>query len=191
MVDNSDINSILASAGTGSPVNTTGVDNSDINSILDSVGNSTDQSTSTPQLTGQVWPDFQAVAAPIAKEYNFPLGVLLGQAALESARGQSAPGNNYFGIKGSGNAGTNNLATQEYGTNGYYGENDNFAAYQTPQDSIKAYLNLVMSYPGVPEAVATGDPNRVLQAIEAAGYATDPTYVQQVESTPEFQQNLP
>jgi len=135
------------------------------------------------------WENFQQSAAKVVKESGLSpavLPVLLGQAALESARGQAAPGNNYFGIKGQGTAGANNLATQEYGNGGYYGENSNFAAYHSPEDSINAYLNLIQSYPGVPQAIATGDPDKIIRAIEANGYATDPTYVRQIESMPEF-----
>ena len=136
------------------------------------------------------WSDFTTAATDASKQSGFPLSVILGQAALESARGNAAPGNNFFGIKGSGNAGQNVLPTQEYGPNGYYNENSGFAAYKSPADSINAYLNLVESYPGVKEALTTGNPDKILRAIEAGGYATSPTYVQNVEATPEFQGGL-
>lgn len=132
------------------------------------------------------WSGFVQKAHQIASDRGFPANVLLGQAAVESARGQSAPGNNYFGIKGQGTAGANSLATQEYGNGGYYGENSNFAAYHNPEESINHYIDLVMSYPGVPQAVATGDSDAVIKAIENAGYATSPTYVQTIENTPEY-----
>lgn len=145
------------------------------------------QTPSTPS-----WNDFQDAAKQTVTEQGLSpavLPVLLGQAAIESGRGKSAPGNNFFGIKGGGNAGSNNLATQEYGNGGYYGEQSNFAAYSSPKDSINAYLQLIQGYPGVKEAIASGNPDAIIKAVEAGGYATSPTYVQNVENTPEFHQN--
>lgn len=135
------------------------------------------------------WESFKQTAKQIIKEKGLPdavLPVLLSQAAIESARGTAAPGNNYFGIKGQGTAGANNLATQEYGQGGYYGENSDFAAYNSPEDSINAYLNLIQGYRGVPEAIQSNNPDAIIRAIEANGYATSPTYVENVENTPEF-----
>jgi flagellum-specific peptidoglycan hydrolase FlgJ len=136
------------------------------------------------------WGEFQQTAQKVVSDRGLPssvLPVLLGQAAIESARGSAAPGNNYFGIKGQGTAGSNNLATQEYGQGGYYGENSNFAAYKSPEDSVNAYLDLIQSYPGVSQAIQSGNKDAIIRAIESAGYATSPTYVQSVEGTPEFQ----
>lgn len=138
------------------------------------------------------WGDFQQKAIQTIQGRGLPsavVPVLLGQAALESARGKSAPGGNYFGIKGKGTAGSNNLATQEYGNGGYYGENSNFRAYNTPEESINDYLDLITRYRGVPEAIASNDPARIIQAIKNAGYATSPTYVQNVMGTPEYRQH--
>ena len=131
------------------------------------------------------WKDFVGVASKMAKEQNFPLGVLLGQAALESARGTSAPGNNFFGIKAVGNQPSGNYQTSEYGPGGYYSTPANFVAYSSPQESINAYINLIKNSYGIPTTYQS-DPNMVLQAIKAKGYATSPTYVQDVENTPEY-----
>lgn len=131
------------------------------------------------------WQQFVATATKIAKKEGFPVGVLLGQAALESARGTAAPGNNYFGIKGTGSAGTQNLATQEFGNGGYYGTNSGFRAYNSPEESIKDYINLIKTE--YPKAWAVKDnPQAMLQAIHQGGYATDPAYVSSVMNTPEF-----
>lgn len=133
------------------------------------------------------WQQFVSVATKIAKKTGFPVGVLLGQAALESARGQAAPGNNYFGIKGQGTAGTQNLATQEANAQGQmYSTRGGFAAYKSPEDSVMAYINLIKN--NYPQAwAARGNPIAMLQAIKQGGYATDPNYVAKVASTPEFQ----
>lgn len=146
-------------------------------------------SIQTPSM--DPWENFKQEASNVVNLNKLPkavLPVMLGQAALESARGSAAPGNNYFGIKGSGNAGSNNLSTQEYGNGGYYGENSDFAGYKSPTDSINAYLKLILSYPGVSAAIQQNDPVAILKAIEANGYATSPTYVENVMNTPEFRQ---
>ncbi len=150
-------------------------------SMDDILGNNQSQAAS--------WDDFKNRATSVANQRHMPqavLPVMLSQAAVESARGKSAPGNNYFGIKGSGNAGSNNLATQEYGNGSYHGETSNFAGYKTPEDSVNAYLDLISGYKGVPEAIQSGNPDAIARAIEANGYATSPTYVNTIESTPEF-----
>lgn len=132
------------------------------------------------------WDDFTSIATKVAKEEGYPVGVLLGQAALETGRSVgSAPGNNFFGIKGSGNAGTTSQATQEDYGNGMVNITDNFAAYSNPEDSIRAYINLIKN--NYPNAWSLrNDPNAMLRAIKAGGYATDPDYVYKVSNTPEF-----
>lgn len=160
-----------------------------MNNAVNSTNQNVQQSAGT-QLTGQIWPDFLTVSKKIAQERGFPPQVLQAQAALESGRGTSGltmQDNNYFGIKAHGKYDSSNWNTQEYGNGGYYGENDAFAKYHSPEESIHDYIDLVMSYPGVPEAVATRNPAAVIQAIRNAGYATSPTYVSDVMNTPEFQ----
>jgi LysM repeat protein len=133
------------------------------------------------------WQTFQQAAQRISEQTGFPLAVLLGQAAVETGRDPyNAPGNNWFGIKGSGNAGTNNLATQEAGPNGFYGTQSNFRAYHSPEDSIIDYIQFIQQH--FPQAMQhSNDPEAMIRAIAQGGYATDPSYVQKVMSTPEFQ----
>lgn len=132
------------------------------------------------------WGSFLQQAREIAKKNDFPLSVLAAQAALESARGKSAPGNNYFGIKGRGNAGSNYMSTQEATPEGqYYSTKSGFRAYKSPGDSIQDYIDLIRK--NYPKAYAQRkDPAKMIAAIRAGGYATSPTYVQNVMSTPEF-----
>lgn len=134
------------------------------------------------------WSQFVDRAKAIAQKNDFPVQVLLGQAALETGRDPNkAPGNNWFGIKGSGPAGSQNLATQEAGTNGMYKTNANFRAYQSPDDSIQDYINLIKTQ--YPQAYAfKNNPQAMIQAIHQGGYATDPNYANKVMSTPEFRQ---
>ena len=131
------------------------------------------------------WDSFVSAAKKIALEQQFPLSVILGQAALETGR-TSSPGNNYFGIKGSGSAGSNSLATKEATPEGqFYDTRSNFAAYTNPEDSIRAYIDLIKNR--YPDAYAKKDnPQEMVQAIKAGGYASDPYYVSKVTNTPEF-----
>ena len=140
-----------------------------------------------PAQVSADWNNFVTAAKKIANESGFPLSVILGQAALETGR-KAMPGNNFFGIKGTGNAGTQDLATKEADAEGnLYDTRSNFAAYLNPEDSIKAYIDLIRK--GFPKAYAERkDPTKMIQEIKRGGYATDPLYVQKVMSTPEFQQ---
>ena len=135
------------------------------------------------------WQKFVEAAKKVANEMGYPVSVILGQAALETGR-VSSPGNNYFGIKGSGTAGTQNLATKEATSGGqFYDTRSNFAAYNSPEDSIRAYVDLIQRrYPQAWEQ--RNNPEAMVKAIKAGGYATDPNYVAKVMSTPEFRQNL-
>lgn len=128
------------------------------------------------------WDEIVKVAQKIAVEYNIPLSVLLAQAAHESNYGNQAPGNNLFGIKGSGTAGTQLLRTKEAGPNGeLYDTTANFAAYKSPEDSLRAYAELITTNPTYANALQyRDDPERFLIEIKNAGYATDPNYINAV-----------
>jgi len=122
------------------------------------------------------WSNFEQTATPIAAASDYPLSVLLGQAALESARGTSnfaQSRNNYFGM------------------DAYDSNPDAAKGYATPQASIEDYINLIKNDPRYTQAWHDrSNPKQMIQDIKDAGYATDPNYVSSVESTPEFQSNL-
>jgi LysM repeat protein len=131
------------------------------------------------------WDDFTQDATKVSKETGYPLAVLLGQAAQETGRNVSnAPGNNFFGIKGSGNGGKQLLQTWEDYGGGRTPTQDYFAKFSSPEDAIKAYVDTITNL--VPNWKDIKDPASLLTAIKAAGYATDPSYVQNVMNTPEF-----
>lgn len=133
------------------------------------------------------WADFTESAMKVSKEEGYPLSVLLGQVAIETGRDpKNAPGNNWFGIKGSGTAGTQRLATWEADSRGRaYNTYANFAVYNSIDDAIRAYINLIKT--NYPRAWANRDnPTKMIQEIKNSGYATDPDYISKVMSTPEF-----
>jgi flagellum-specific peptidoglycan hydrolase FlgJ len=127
-------------------------------------------------------------AAAAAGSGVFPL-TLLTQAIIESQGqvngvyypGQSALAknyNNYFGIKGSGSAGSVSLPTREYINGQYVTVNANFARYHNIQDSFRGYITFLRSNPRYTAAGVFQSDNyqTQLQRIAAAGYATDPNY---------------
>lgn len=132
------------------------------------------------------WDDFSAMAEEVANELGFPPSVLLGQAALETGRNvENAPGYNYFGIKGEGDAGSQQMDTWEDYGNGPVNITDTFAKYSSPQASVKAYVDTIKRI--APDAMKYVDnPEKMIQSIKDAGYATDPDYVDKVKNQPEF-----
>ena len=82
-------------------------------------------------------------ATTASSKYGTYTSVMLAQAAVESAWGQSglaqSPNNNLFGIKGSYNGQSVNMNTGEYGSNGYYTTNAGFRKYPSYTESFEWY----------------------------------------------------
>lgn len=79
-------------------------------------------------------------ATTAASKYGTYPSVMIAQAAVESAWGQSTlsqePNNNLFGIKGSYNGQSVSMNTGEYGSNGYYTTNAQFRKYPSYTESF-------------------------------------------------------
>lgn len=116
-------------------------------------------------------------AAATAKRLNVPVTAVLGQAALETNYGQSAPGNNLFGIKGQGTT----QPTTEYVNGQPVSTTANFAAYGSDAGSYSALSNLVQNR--YPNAMNTSSALAYGQALQAGGYATDPNYATKLAAT--------
>lgn len=124
----------------------------------------------------------------------FP-SVIIAQAALESAWGQSrlaADYNNYFGVKASStqyspawNPKTSpsvNLDTLEY-SNGYNTENATWRVYKSLADSMRDRNALVSTNPRYASALVADSPRKQVEAMKSGGYATDPKYVDKIMAT--------
>lgn len=100
--------------------------------------------------------------------------VTVAQAIVESAWGQSAPGNNYFGIKAdsSWSGPSNNLSTQEEGAGGLYTITDGFRAYNTLEDSVIDHDKFLIPYKMGPYTT----PEEQAQHLKDEEYATDSGY---------------
>ena len=125
------------------------------------------------------------------KKWILP-GICVSQGACESAWGTSKSmvgANGLFGFKvGSGTkfgnawkGGSYNTKTKEF-----YGEyvtiTDNFRAYDSIQDAITDYMDLLCGasrYKGAPN---NADPKSTITAIKNGGYATSPTYINTIMS---------
>jgi flagellum-specific peptidoglycan hydrolase FlgJ len=119
--------------------------------------------------------------APAAVEDMINTGVLasitIAQAALESAWGKSAPGNNLFGIKGSGTT----QETKEFINGGWVTINAGFRSYKDWLGSITDHSKFLLENPryrnaGFFDRCSVRDYVGAGKALQAAGYATDPQY---------------
>jgi len=121
-----------------------------------------------------------------SRETGVPAHLMLGQAALESGWGKrelkgsdGTPSNNLFGIKatGSWNGKVIEATTTEY-INGIKQKRiEKFRAYDSYADSFKDFANLMRNNPRYENVMANlHDVKGYAQAMQKAGYATDPNY---------------
>lgn len=125
-------------------------------------------------------------AEAASRATGVPAHLMLGQAALESGWGKreikaadGTPSNNLFGIKATGNwdGKVVEAMTTEY-INGIKQKRiEKFRAYDSYADSFKDFANMMRSNPRYEKVMANlQDVNGYAQAMQKAGYATDPQY---------------
>lgn len=125
-------------------------------------------------------------AVQASQNTGVPPQLMLGQAALESGWGRReirmADGSNsynLFGIKA--NAGWNGkvaeVMTTEYRNGVAYKQVEKFKAYSSYAEAFQDYANMIGKNPRYAEVLQqSGDAAGMAQAIQKAGYATDPKY---------------
>ncbi|WP_342576450.1 glycoside hydrolase family 73 protein [Paenibacillus sp. FSL M8-0142] len=122
-------------------------------------------------------------AAADMKNTFIPASLIIAQAALESAWGTSGltkKGNNLFGIKGRGPAGSCTMPTTEYVNGKPIKVDAAFRAYNNWGESIADHTKLILN--GVSwdrnkyKKVIGVDGKTAAREIQEAGYATDPKY---------------
>ncbi len=118
--------------------------------------------------------------------------VCIAQACCESAYGTSkamSEANGLFGFKvGRGvrygeawKGKSYNTKTKEfYGQ--YVSIRDNFRAYDTVEEAVEDYMDLLCSLSRYNAAVCETDPQKCITAIKNGGYATSPTYINTIMS---------
>lgn len=140
--------------------------------------------------------EFQNRMAQHAEEASRTTGVpahlMLGQAALESGWGKreikgadGTPSNNLFGIKATGNwdGKVVEATTTEYINGVKQKRIEKFRAYDSYADSFKDFANLMRSNPRYENVMANlQNVNGYAQAMQKAGYATDPNYASKLAS---------
>ena len=111
-------------------------------------------------------------ARSVSEQTGLDPRLVLAQAALETGYGRSAPGYNFFGIKGSGQ----NQQTQEFRDGQWVTENAGFRAYSDPAGSFSDYASLMMNSPRYEPVRAGRTLEEQIAAMASSGYATDPDY---------------
>ncbi|WP_333796293.1 flagellar assembly peptidoglycan hydrolase FlgJ [Rheinheimera sp.] len=133
---------------------------------------------------------------PAAEQAAAKLGLeplaLIAQAALETGWGQrmfkTAEGqssNNLFGIKAMGNwqGDVAVVDTLEYRQGVAQKEKAKFRAYDSAEQSLSDYVELIQSNPRYQAALdVAGDTKAYFRQLQAAGYATDPNYAEKILS---------
>ncbi|AWP28695.1 glycoside hydrolase family 73 protein [Paenibacillus sp. Cedars] len=128
-------------------------------------------------------------AAADMKNTFIPASLTIAQAALESAWGTSGltkKGNNLFGIKGRGPAGSCTMPTTEYVNGKPIKVDAAFRAYNNWGESITDHTKLILN--GVSwdrnkyKKVIGVDGKTAAREIQEAGYATDPKYADKLIS---------
>jgi flagellar protein FlgJ len=140
--------------------------------------------------------EFIREVLPHARRAAAELGVhpmaLVAQAALETGwggrlprRADGEPSHNLFGIKaGEGWRGERAVArTLEYQDGVAVQRREQFRAYGSVAQSFADYVRLIRESPRYAAARSVGtDPARYAEALQAAGYATDPAYAAKIRS---------
>lgn len=137
-----------------------------------------------------VWPHAQRTA----QELGVSPKALVAQAALETGWGRrlanregGASSHNLFGIKAGSrwNGERVNASTHEYVDGQRRSERADFRAYGSVGDSFNDYARL-LDNPRYAQARAAGhDTRRFAQALQSAGYATDPAYAAKINAIAE------
>ena len=154
----------------------------------EAIGGSRRLKPSTPeQFVQQVYPHAQRAATKL----NTSADVLVAIAALETGWGLHTPkanygqdSFNYFGIKANswqGSEVTN--VTKEFDGEKMVVIEDDFRAYETPEDSFKDFAEFLLANPRYQNALNnSGDSKTFVDELQKAGYATDPNYANKINS---------
>ncbi|MDR5615810.1 flagellar assembly peptidoglycan hydrolase FlgJ [Arsenophonus sp.] len=130
------------------------------------------------------------IPARIASENSgIPHLLIIAQAALESGWGQrqimtveGTPSHNLFGIKAGKNwrGKVTNIVTTEYIDGQAVKIRDDFRVYPSYFDAVADYVNLLTQNQRYAKVAAANTPEQAAIALQAAGYATDPSYAQKL-----------
>ncbi len=149
-------------------------------------GTAANLSPSASEFLQQVWPH----AVEASRSTGIPAEFMVAQAALETGWGKSMPRRadgqpsyNLFGIKaGSSWTGATVAAnTTEYQDGVAQQQVERFRAYGSYAESFQDYARLMNNNPRYAGVLAATDARSFAQAMQRAGYATDPEYADKIE----------
>ena len=93
------------------------------------------------------WEEYVPYIQAKEKQTGIPTAVVLAQMTLESGgtkkSGLATKDNNLFGIKGAGTRGTSYYGSSEYSNGKWSKPTSGFASYNSPLESIDAYIKLI------------------------------------------------
>ncbi len=130
-----------------------------------------------------------AVAA--SRKSGIPAELILSQAALESGWGQreimgpdGLTSHNLFGIKATGgwDGKVVHVMTTEYVNGTARKMSQPFRAYDSYGDSLHDYVRLISDNPRYEKVLQAADARKAAEAVQKAGYATDPNYAKKLIS---------
>lgn len=144
-----------------------------------------DVDCSSPEaFVRSIWPH----ARRTAEQLGVPTRAVVAQAALETGWGRHIAGdqagsNNLFGIKATGWDGARvSSGTHEYANGAMHREQASFRAYDSVADSFSDYARLLHNPRYSAVRAAGGDVGRFADALQRAGYATDPAYADKIRT---------
>ncbi|MSP54175.1 MAG: hypothetical protein EXR69_00985 [Myxococcales bacterium] len=114
-------------------------------------------------------------------QWGVPASVTLAQAILESDWGRNAPGNNLFGMKGIGPAGSTVRRVVEYRHGRRTTRLDSFRAYPDEAGAMVDHARVLGSRERYARARLAGDDPRAFARALVGVYASDPLYAQKLE----------
>lgn len=144
-----------------------------------------------PRNAREFTAQMQAHAEAASQDSGIPAHLMLGQAALESGWGKrqitgsdGTASNNLFGIKAGANwkGKTVDAVTTEYINGVPQKRIEKFRAYDSYADSFRDFANLMQNNPRYGNVLEnTSNAAGYAQALQDAGYATDPNYASKLK----------
>jgi hypothetical protein len=141
--------------------------------------------SSRQAFVASAWPHMLAAAGGNRDAAEMMLAAAISENG-DVGKGGGFIGNNFFGIKGKGPAGSVNAGTWEQTPSGPVQIRDDFAAYNTPVEGFRGFFDFLQNNSRYAPALAafrrTGDASKLFADVNAAGYATDPQWAAKVAS---------
>lgn len=149
------------------------------------------QSSSVPQNAREFVQQMSQHAEAASQDSGIPANLMLGQAALETGWGKrqitgtdGTASNNLFGIKATSSwkGKTVEALTTEYINGVPQKRIEKFRAYDSYADSFRDFANMMRNNPRYDNVMSnTGSTAGYAQAMQDAGYATDPQYASKLQ----------